>query len=209
MSDSRHATFARLFAESRDALRRYVRRLVRSQDTADEIVQEAFLRTYVQGDAVQTPRAFLFSTARNLASDHRRHSRIAATDTLGDFDDSRVVSSCGPLEDQLIADEASKLLKEAVDRLPPQCHAAFVLKVFHGCSYKEISDRLGLSQKTVEKHIAGGLLKTHAYLRLRYPQMAPRTVSRHGTAPMKELDGTKVTISGECLETTHGREDHD
>lgn len=206
MSDARHATFARLFAESREALRRYVRRLVRSRDAVDEIVQEAFLRTYAQGDAVQIPRAFLFSTARNLASDHRRHDRIAATDTVGDLDDSRVVSSGGPLEDQVIADEASQLLREAVDRLPPQCHAAFALKVFHGYSYKEIGDKLGLSQKTVEKHIACGLLKTHEYLRLRYAQSIPAMQRR--SSSLKEGNGLHAPSAGDSA-GTNGCDDHD
>lgn len=206
MSDARHATFVRLFAESRDALRRYVRRLVRSRDAADEIVQEAFLRTYAQGDAVHTPRAFLFSTARNLASDRRRHDRIAATDTVGDFDDSRVVSSRGALEEQLIADEASRLLREAVDRLPPQCHAAFALRVFHGHSYKEIGDRLGLAQKTVEKHIAYGLLRTHEYLRLRYAQGI--SAAQRRSSSLKEGDGLHSPLASDPV-GTNGRDDHD
>src|SRR5688572_25167720 len=68
MSDPGHEGFARLFSESRAALRRYVQRLVKSRAVSEEIVQEAFLRTYEQGASVQTPRAFLFSIARNLAS---------------------------------------------------------------------------------------------------------------------------------------------
>ena len=183
MSDSRHAIFARLFAESRSALHRYVRRLVRSRDAADEIVQEAFLRTYARGDSLRTPRAFLFWTARNLVSDRRRRTRLAPIETVGDVDELRVVSSCDPLEDQLIVEEASRLLKAVVARLPPRCRAAFVLKVFHGCSYKEIGHRLGLSERTVEKHIASGLLKAHAYLRLRYPQKDFPSTTRKDAAP--------------------------
>ncbi len=171
MSDRHHDVFTCLFAESREALRRYVRRLVSSRETAEEIVQQAFLRTYQQRESVQTPRAFLFSTARNLAANSRRHDRMAATDSVGDFDDLRVVNTCGPLEDLLIADEASQLLKEAVEHLPPQCRAAFTLRMFHACSYKEIGDRLGLSEKTVEKHISQGLRRAHAYMRLRYTQI--------------------------------------
>lgn len=189
MSDGYHDVFTRLFAESREALRRYVRRLVRSPETAEEIVQEAFLRTYQQRESVQTPRAFLFSTARNLAADSRRHDRVAAADSVGDFDDSRVVSSCGSSEDLLIADEASRLLKEAVDRLPPQCHAAFTLRVFYGCSYKEIGNRLGLSEKTVEKHIAQGLQRTHAYMRLRYARILGARETRVSSSPGEHRHG--------------------
>jgi RNA polymerase sigma-70 factor (ECF subfamily) len=141
---------------------------VKSRETADEIVQEAFLRTYRQADRIETPRAFLFSTAKNLAADVRRHHRVAKTDLLGDFDVPGVVPEGESLEDKALADERSRLLRDAVERLSPQCRAAFTLKVFHACSYKEIAQKLGLSPKTVENHIARGLREMHAYMRLRY-----------------------------------------
>ena len=40
--------------------------------------------------------------------------------------------------------------------------------MFYGCSYKEVADRLGISAKTVEKHIARGLRETHGFLTKRY-----------------------------------------
>jgi RNA polymerase sigma factor (sigma-70 family) len=174
---SAQETFARLFSESRKALGRYVRKLVGSRDAAEEIVQEAFLRTYVQGDKVRAPRAFLFSIARNLAFDRKRHERIAATESTDDVESLMRPEPSTPLEDLLVADEASRLLKEAVDRLPPRCQVAFKLKVFHGFSYREIGEQLGVSEKTVEKHVAQGLQRTHSYLRARYAA---------STAPMDE-----------------------
>ena len=168
MSHSRSEALARLFSESHQALRRYVRRFVRSQETAEEIVQEAFLRTCEQGDRVATPRAFLFSAARNLALDVRRHRLVQKTDSVADFDALDVVASSPSPEGGLLADEQSRLLKAAVERLPPQCRAAFTLRVFDACSYKEIAQRLGISPKTVENHIARALRETHQYMRQRY-----------------------------------------
>jgi len=168
MSNSRANLLGRLFCETRPALRRYVRRLVGSREMADDVVQEAFLRTYVHADSLRVPRAFLFSTARNLAADSRRHNRLAKTDLLGDSVDSEVVSLSESPEGQALADERSRLLRQAIERLSPQCRAAFVLKVFHECSYKEIGQRLGITPKTVENHIARALRETHQYLRQRY-----------------------------------------
>lgn len=170
MSNANHDPFARLFAETRHVLQRYVRKLVRSRDTADEIVQEAFARTYEQGAGVRAPKAFLFTTARNLASNMHRHERVAATDLVDSFDDARIIGHAKPIDEGLIAAEAANLLKEAVANLPPQCRAAFTLKVFHACSYKEIAERMGITPKTVEKHIARGLRDTHRYMRERYKE---------------------------------------
>ena len=160
--------FTKLFAESRQALHRYILRFVGSSETAKEIVQEAFLRTYRERDTVTTLRAFLFSTARNLAANEYRHRRTVERGVVGVLDDSRVKLECESLETGLLRDERNRLLQEAIDRLPPQCRAAFTLRVFHECSYKEVADRLGISAKTVEKHIARGLRETHSFLKRRY-----------------------------------------
>jgi DNA-directed RNA polymerase specialized sigma24 family protein len=46
----------------------------------------------------------------------------------------------------------------------------FALKMFHGYSYREISETLQISVKTVENHIARALQDTHEYLRQRYAE---------------------------------------
>jgi RNA polymerase sigma-70 factor, ECF subfamily len=170
---TRDHLISELFSESRAALRRYVQRFVRSRDTAEEIVQEAFLRTYEHAQGDKAPKAFLFSVARNLATDHHRHERVARTDTVGDFDTSDVGRQCASLEIGLLADERSRLLKDAIEHLPPQCRTVFILKVFHACSYKEISERLGISARTVENHVARGLRETHQYMRRQYHGVSP------------------------------------
>jgi RNA polymerase sigma-70 factor (ECF subfamily) len=170
--ESRTEIFTKLFAESRQALHRYIQRFVGSSEIAKEIVQEAFLRTYRQRESVTTLRAFLFSTARNLAANEYRHRRTMERDALENFGDSWVKTERESLEAELLRDERNRLIQEAIDRLPPQCRAAFALRVFHECSYKEVAERLGISAKTVEKHIARGLRDTHSYLKRRYG--APR-----------------------------------
>ena len=172
-SESRTEIFTKLFAESRQALHRYILRFVGSSETAKEIVQEAFLRTYRQRESVTTLRAFLFSTARNLAANEYRHRRTMERDALGNFGDSWVKTERESLEAELLRDERNRLIQEAIDRLPPQCRAAFALRVFHECSYKEVADRLGISAKTVEKHISRGLRETHIYLKRRYDATRP------------------------------------
>jgi RNA polymerase sigma-70 factor (ECF subfamily) len=167
-SESRTEIFTKLFAESREALHRYIRRFVGSSETAKEIVQEAFLRTYRQGESVTTLRAFLFSTARNLAANEYRHRRTMERNALGNFSLSGVKTEHESLEAESLRDERNRLILEAIDRLPPQCRAAFTLRVFHECSYKEVAERLGISAKTVEKHIARGLHDTHSYIKRRY-----------------------------------------
>jgi RNA polymerase sigma-70 factor (ECF subfamily) len=167
-SDSRSETFVKLFAESRQALHRYIRRFVRSSETAQEIVQEAFLRTYRERESTITPRAFLFSTARNLAANEIRHRRTVERDAFAHPDELRAEAEHESLESTFLRDERNRLIQQAIDRLPRQCRAAFTLRIFHECSYKEVADRLGISVKTVEKHISRGMRETNRYLQLQY-----------------------------------------
>jgi RNA polymerase sigma-70 factor (ECF subfamily) len=147
---------------------------VGSGETAKEIVQEAFLRTYRERESAITLRAFLFSTARNLAANEIRHRRTVERDTFVRPDELPVDAENESLESSFLRDERNRLIQQAIDRLPPQCRAAFTLRIFHEYSYKEVADQLGLSVKTVEKHISRGMRETNRYLQIQY-----RATRRH------------------------------
>jgi RNA polymerase sigma-70 factor (ECF subfamily) len=60
-------------------------------------------------------------------------------------------------ERQLLTEQQLARLTEVMQRLPPKCQQVFVLSRFHHMEYQEIADRLGISVKMVEKHIAHAL----------------------------------------------------
>lgn len=166
------ASLARLFSESREALIRYVRRLVRSPSAAEEIVQETFLRAYRQRDEADLKPPYLFSIARNLASKARRHERIVdAALSNQDTHRAQLHGTCVSPEDAVFADERLRLLNEAIQSLPPQCRIVFTLRMFHDRSYKQIAEHLSISVKTVEKHIALGATEVHAALAKRHTEV--------------------------------------
>ncbi len=172
----------RLFREDRPALLRYVRRFLGNREDSEDIVQEALLRTCEHAQEIAEPRAFAFTVARNLAANSRRHTRLAKTDSLGDLSQSVVVPSGTSLEGEVLAEEEGRLLREAVELLSPQCRATFQLRVFQGCSHREIAQRLGITPKTVENHLSRALRETHEYLRKRYQLTATEHGRRSSTA---------------------------
>jgi RNA polymerase sigma-70 factor (ECF subfamily) len=177
MADPRDPGFARLFVESRDALGRYVRRLVKTRGAAEDIVQEAFLRTYTHGEPSEPLRPYLFSIARNLASKEHRHARVVDASSNQDLSITELHGTCESAEDAALADERMRLLNEAVQSLPPQCRAAFTLRMFQDRSYKEIAAQLRISAKTVEKHIALGTTRVHAALAKRYQTQCDKEIT--------------------------------
>ncbi|WP_165769910.1 RNA polymerase sigma factor [Flagellimonas pacifica] len=56
--------------------------------------------------------------------------------------------------DREIIEKKIKLLEEAIDQLPKKRKRVFLLSKKEGYKYKEIATELGLSEKTVEKHIS-------------------------------------------------------
>jgi RNA polymerase sigma-70 factor (ECF subfamily) len=67
----------------------------------------------------------------------------------------------------------------AVRTLPVQCRRAFVLKKVYGLSRREIAEYMGLSESTVQKHIAKGMTMCAEYMEEleRAPQPAARDVA--------------------------------
>ena len=51
-----------------------------------------------------------------------------------------------------------KRLREVLQQLPPKCHAAVVLQYWHGMSYEEIAQRLGVSTHMVKKYLSQALI---------------------------------------------------
>lgn len=136
MSGDRDQGFTQLFAESRDALRRYVSRLVRSQSAADEIVQEAFLQTYVHREKPEVPRAFLFSAAKLIASKVRRHAcqLVQALQTI-------VSRNASPVEAGVIS--ATMIhAGEAINVIPDCCEIRGTVRTFSSALLDLIERRM-------------------------------------------------------------------
>ena len=161
--------FVRIFSRYGRALRRYLRRFSLNDDTAAELAQEAFLRTYAASTdkEIDHPRAYLFQTAKNLALSNIRRRGLVRTETVEDFDDLGIYEDYPSLESAQISREEFDVLCEAIDQLPPRCQRVFVLRKVYHYSYQEIATQLGIAVSTVEKHVAKGATACHRFLRER------------------------------------------
>lgn len=57
------------------------------------------------------------------------------------------------VEDEIIYNDLMDLLNRTIEELPPKRQEIFKLSRFQGLPYKEISQRLSISEKTIETHI--------------------------------------------------------
>jgi len=148
-----------VYQSMRRRLASAVRSLVGSADVED-ILQEAFLRCYEASNTrrIEHPSSYLLRTAVNLAINHNERAVQRLNTSLEEFDMDSGLPGSIDVERQAIQRERLALYCEAVAELPLQCRRAFLLKKVYGLSQKNIARYLKVSENTVEKHIAKGLL---------------------------------------------------
>lgn len=145
-----------LEGQARRWLTQRVRRLSRSD--VDDLIQESFYRIWMTDlSTIRTPAAYLYVILRNLLLQKSRHSKIVPMERMGDIDELSIPSDeLGP-DRRIAAREELERVSMIVDALPDQCRRVFELRKLQGLSQREVAERLGISERTVEKHLAKAL----------------------------------------------------
>ena len=149
-----------LYDREQDSLRRYAVWIGVDFETAEEVVQETFLKLHqhlLAGGDRSHLRAWLFRVAHNLVRNSQSSSHRARTTTLADFDMlAQMPAGQASAEDELLDREQQKRLRNAMNVLSPAQKSCLVLRA-EGLKYREIADTLGLSVSTVAENVQRGL----------------------------------------------------
>ena len=142
-----------------EELRHFVWQRTGSATLADDVTQETWVRASTTSAAMpDNPRAYLYRMAGNLAVDHVRRQR-SQVGTASDPDWTNQVTSPDPAPDRIVAARQElAILNEAVRDLPERCRLVFLLYRGRGLTMRQIASQLGISEKTVEKHIARAMV---------------------------------------------------
>ncbi len=133
----------------------------------DDIVQESYLRLLEakrQHDIV-SPKAYLFTTARNAALSILRRPQIFSDEPVTDLTVPGILEAGPDTAEVLNRRQEIAMLMDAIDTLPPRCREIFVMRKLRGVSQKDIASRLGLSVQTVQVQVARGAAKCAAHFR--------------------------------------------
>lgn len=152
--DERAATV--LVERHASPLARYVSSLG-ERNAVDEVVQDTFVRAFSSLDSFRgesSLRTWLFTIARRLVVDRRRAAKRRRD--VGTLDEVDAATEYTAL-DGIIADEAERRVREAVERLSPTQREVFLLRVNEGLSYRDIAEIAGTTEGAARVHYHNAL----------------------------------------------------
>jgi len=142
-------TIEQLFAALESPLLNYAARLLGDFAAAEDLVQEAFMKLHAQFHQVRTPQPWLYRTIHNLAVDHLRRTKkvVPLEDTNHDGEPVPIdLCDSQPLPDEQIARwERIGVIRLVLETLDRRSRELIRLRFDEDLSYKEISDRMGLT----------------------------------------------------------------
>jgi RNA polymerase sigma-70 factor (ECF subfamily) len=177
--ESRADGIHELFERHKDRIYSIALRYSGDPVAAQDIAQDTFLKLFANLKSFRGESAFetwLFRLVVNSCFDHRRKTKHLAPLVEGVLDLLR--SPAASALDQVMRDEMSGQVKQAVDTLPPAQRMIIVLRYTEGLPYDRIAEIMGCSVGT----IASRLNRTHKVLERRLRRLAGNRIRNKGEA---------------------------
>lgn len=149
--------YSTLVRRHQKALLRMSMRFVKDLDTAEDVVQEAFIKAYERLSTFEARASFkswLFQIAVNTARNKLRERR----DGTMDIDDVQL-GVAAVAETTLVQGSIADLLQKFVDLLPPRQKMALVLRVYEDMSFQEIANIMECPYDTAKANYRHALMK--------------------------------------------------
>lgn len=160
VSDERAIWLGRHVLPHEPALRAWLRRKSLVDLDVEDVIQETYTRL-VAADSVahiRDTRSYLFQIAGSVVIDAIRRRKVVSLSSVPDLDYLGVASDAPSPEQQVIARDELQRLATMIARLPGKVRDVFALRRIQGLSQREVAERLGLAESTVEKHMSRGFL---------------------------------------------------
>lgn len=154
---SSESLLGEVFVANRAQLWRVARRIVRTTELADDVMQDAYLRIVdgVSDRKIDKPMGYCCQIVRNLALDHCRRQSLEATYRTFDVDLELLDVPGAPTPDRLMRDrQAIDLIDKALMELPSRTRVVFQLYRLEGLTQRDIAQRLGCALGLVNRLIS-------------------------------------------------------
>ena len=155
-SIQRTCWLAREICPHEPALRRWLLRKSPPNIEIDDVIQEAYAKLALLPDVdhIVNPRAYFFRTAITIILQEVRRAQIVSISALSEAKALNIASDDPSIYQEIESRQELLLVAQAIAELPPRCRETFILRRVHGLSQQETARKLGISESTVEKHVA-------------------------------------------------------
>ena len=137
------------------ALRSWIQKKLPQDLDADDVLQEtyAILSSLDSVESIRNPKSYAQQVAYSVILTHLRRAKIVPMIAVADVDVLGAADEMPTVERTVSDRDELRRVGDAISELPPVCRKVFVLRRVEGLSQREIAERLGITTKTVEKHI--------------------------------------------------------
>jgi RNA polymerase sigma-70 factor (ECF subfamily) len=148
-----------------DAAHNLARWLLRNEQDAEDVVQEAYLRAFTSFDGFRgsNGRAWLLKIVRNTSYSLLKKNRAVHLTTPFDDEIHAIGHESASPATILEHVEDTELMRNAIDKLPAEFQGILILRHQEGLAYKEISDIEQLAPGTVMSRLARARAKLREY----------------------------------------------
>jgi RNA polymerase sigma-70 factor (ECF subfamily) len=150
-------SFSQLVKRHQRGLLRLSLRFAKDMGTAEDIVQEAFIKAYEKLASFEGRSSFkswLFQIAVNTARNKFREIKMETTD----IDDVHLAVGA-VAESNLVQNAVTDIIQREVDLLPFKQRTALMLRIYEDMSFKEISEIMDCPYDTAKANYRHALLK--------------------------------------------------
>jgi len=148
------SAFDSIFRKYYVQLCRFAYRFLFSQELAEEIVQDVFVRLWLQKNQINISNsllAYLYTAVRNQSLNEIKKNRIHNFHLKESYKNQSLTEEIN--QENHNDERLKKALDEACRSLPPKCREIFELSRKDGLTYEEIAEYLCVSKKTVENQM--------------------------------------------------------
>jgi RNA polymerase sigma-70 factor (ECF subfamily) len=135
-------------------------RVVRDKASAEDLVQETFLRVWNRVHSVDSAKGavgpWLLAIARNVAIDYLRSSAGRERNAV-ELDEAGHAPLFGEMEAEILISDQARRARAAMDKLAPNYRTVMELAYFEGLSQSEMSARMGQPLGTIKTWVRAAL----------------------------------------------------
>jgi RNA polymerase sigma-70 factor (family 1) len=180
IADDDHEALQTLYEHYHKRLLHLSYAIVRSKETAEEVVGDVFIQVWRKRSRIRTVenfRFYLYVMTKNISRSYLRKYGNKKHVSLDEVALPFYQIDATP-EELMITGEAIQRINRAINDLPPKCRLVFKLVKEDGLKYREVAELLHITLKTVENQMGIAIKKIHQSLKLFLPQPQPKKPPR-------------------------------